>query len=250
MDRTRLHSILNRLREGALTVEEAFQQLKDLPYQDLDWARLDHHRALRSGIPEVVFGAGKTPEQVAALAAELDAHDGAGLVTRAGAEAYAAVRERVPAARYDERARLIWWGERPAAEAEPLGVVCAGTSDLPVADQAAITAGWLGLRVTRLTDVGIAGVHRLLAERATLESCGALVVVAGMEGALPTAVSGLVDRPVIAVPTSVGYGATFEGLAALLAMLAGCAPGVAVVNIDNGFGAACVAWRILAGRNR
>jgi NCAIR mutase (PurE)-related protein len=246
MDSDRLHSILTELREGALTVEDAFRRLKDLPYQDLDFARLDHHRELRNRMPEVIFGRGKTPDQVAVLAEAVNEHDGAGLVTFATPESCAAVRERVPQANFDERSGLLWWGDRPRLDGPPVGVVCAGTSDLPVADQAGITAGWLGHEVLRITDVGVAGVHRLIDARRELDRAGVLIVVAGMEGALASAVAGLVSAPIVAVPTSVGYGANFEGLAALLAMLSSCSPGVSVVNIDNGFGAAAVAHRILA----
>ena len=247
MNRDRLQALLAQVRQGALSVEEACDRLRDLPFQDLGFARLDHHRDLRSGMPEVIFARGKTPDEVAELAAALEAHDGAGLVTHASPEVFARVRARVPAAAYAERARLIRWGRRDRVPARPVAVVCAGTSDLPVADEAALTADWLGHEVVRVTDAGVAGLHRILDARAIFGDAGAIVVVAGMEGALPSVVAGLVACPVVAVPTSVGYGASFEGLAALLAMLNSCSPGVAVVNIDNGFGGAVVAHRILCG---
>ncbi len=245
MDRERLRSLLADLEAGSLTVEQALERLRDLPFEDLGFARLDHHRSLRNGMPEVILARGKTPEQVGELASRLEAADGAGLVTRASAEHWEAVRRRVPASRWEERAGLILWGERPRRATAPLGVVCAGTSDLPVAEEAALTAEWLGHEVLRAYDVGVAGLHRLLSVREQIARAGVLIVVAGMDGALPSVIAGLEPQPVIAVPTSTGYGSSFEGLSALLAMLNSCAPGVLVVNIDNGFGAAAAAHRIL-----
>ena len=220
-------------------------RLAALPYEDLDFARLDHHRALRKGFPEVVYGLGKTPEQVAALAESILRRSDRLLVTKTSPESHAAVLERVADAAYDPTARTITVDRR--ADAEPLpGVVVAGagTSDLPVVAEAAVTAEIMGCAVERISDVGVAGLHRLLDQLPTLREAKVVVAVAGMEGALPSVVGGLVSAPVIAVPTSVGYGASYDGLAALLAMLNSCAPGVAVVNIDNGFGAGYLAAQI------
>ena len=212
-----------------------------------DDARPDLHRELRTGQAEAIYGPGKTPEQVRDLVAALAAaSEGPVFVTRATPEQHAAAVEAVPDAEYHVRARLVVAGRRERSPAGTVLVITAGTSDLPVADEAVVVAESLGLKVERLTDVGIAGVHRVLAERDAIEAADALIVVAGMEGALPSLVAGLTSRPVIAVPTSVGYGAAFDGLAALLGMLNACSGGVAVVNIDNGFGAAQFARRILA----
>ena len=220
-------------------------RLAALPYEDLDFARLDHHRALRKGFPEVVYGLGKTPEQVAAIAASILRRSDRLLVTKTGPETYAAVREGAADAVYDPTARTITVDRRVDAEPVPGVVVAsAGTSDLPVVAEAAVTAEIMGCRVERISDVGVAGIHRLLDHLPALRGARVVVAVAGMEGALPSVVGGLVAAPVIAVPTSVGYGASYDGLAALLAMLNSCAPGVAVVNIDNGFGAGYLAAQI------
>jgi NCAIR mutase (PurE)-related protein len=217
-------------------VDAVLAALRDLPYEDLGFAKLDHHRELRTGIPEVVLGTGKTPEHVGLIAERIAARAGRLLVTRATPEHYAAVQARVPDAVYHQEARAITL-ERTAVPRRPgVTVLCAGTADLPVAEEAAITAEMMGSAVERHYDVGVAGIHRLLDRLDRLRRARALVVVAGMEGALPSVVAGLVSVPVIAVPTSVGYGASFGGLAPLLAMLNSCAAGVAVVNIDNGFG--------------
>ena len=220
-------------------------RLAALPYEDLEFAKLDHHRALRKGFPEVVYGLGKTPEQVATIAESILRHSNRLLVTKTGPESYAAVRERVADAVYDTTARTITVDRRVDAEPVP-GVVVAsgGTSDLPVVAEAAVTAEIMGCQVERISDVGVAGIHRLLDHLPALRRARVVVAVAGMEGALPSVVGGLVAAPVIAVPTSVGYGASYDGLAALLAMLNSCAPGVAVVNIDNGFGAGYLAAQI------
>ena len=222
-------------------METAVERLRDLPYEDLGFAKVDHHRALREGFPEVVLGMGKTPAQVAAIAARLVERSGRLLVTRAGPEHAAAVVGVLPDAVYHESARAITLRRQPVERRPGITVVCAGTSDLPVAEEAALTAEMLGNAVERIADVGVAGVHRLLHRLPELRAARVLVVVAGMEGALPSVVAGLVATPVIAVPTSVGYGASFGGLAALLGMLNACAAGVAVVNIDNGFGAGYMA---------
>lgn len=251
MNAESLRRLLEEVREGGLTIEQALERLRDLPYEDLDFARLDHHRALRTGFPEAVYCAGKTPDQVAMIFERLVARHPRVIGTRAGEDAALAVRARLPDARYHPLARLITVDRTPAPEeteaARPGGriVVCAaGTSDLPVAEEAALTAEFLGSPVTRLWDVGVAGLHRLLEHRAVLGEAGAIIAVAGMEGALAGIVAGLAPAPVIAVPTSVGYGASFGGLAALLTMINSCAPGVAVVNIDNGFGAGHIAHLI------
>ncbi len=223
-------------------------ELRSLPYSDLGFAKVDHHRALRKGFPEVVFGQGKTPEQVAALAVELLKGGDTLLVTRASQEAFDAVTADVPDAAYDVTARAIVVDRRVEPD-QVDGVVVAsgGTSDAPVAREAVVTAELMGCRVTQLLDVGVAGLHRLLGSLDVLQGARVVVAVAGMEGALPSVVGGLVEAPVIAVPTSVGYGASYDGLAALLAMLNSCAPGVSVVNIDNGFGAGYLAAMIARG---
>jgi NCAIR mutase (PurE)-related protein len=241
-----LARLLSDVKAGRVSPAHALERLRDLPFEDLGFARVDHHRALRRGFPEVVFGAGKTPDQVLAITARIAARAQAVLVTRATPETHAAVRGRFPRCRYAELARcLVVPGDPAPALPGRAAVVCAGTSDLPVAEEAALTLEFLGARVDRTYDVGVAGLHRLLARRLRLRRADVLVVVAGMEGALPSVVAGLVEAPVIAVPTSVGYGAAFGGLAALLAMLNSCASGVTVVNIDNGFGAGYAAATLL-----
>ena len=215
-----------------------------------DFARLDYGRQARNGLPEVVYAESKTPEQVAAILEALYARVGTALATRASAAHVAAVQARLPQAVYHELARLITVGPRlrePQADDPYVAVVCAGTSDLPVAEEAALTLEWAGWPVRRVTDVGVAGIHRLFAVEDVLRDAAVCIVVAGMEGALPSVVGGRIGTPIIAVPTSVGYGANFGGLSALLGMLTACAPGITVVNIDNGFGAAAAAHRILRG---
>ncbi len=242
MDRSQIETLLNEVREGRASVAEALERLRKLPFEDLGFAKLDHHRALRTGMPEVIFAESKAPAQVAAIFARMCKAGGNVLATRASREVFEAVRSAEPRSEYHETARAITLKQtEPAAGKGTVGVVCAGTSDLPVAEEAAVTARLMGNTVELVADVGVAGLHRLLAQQRTLESARVLIVCAGMEGALPTVIGGLVDAPVIAVPTSVGYGASLGGLAALLGMLNTCAPNVAVVNIDNGFGAACIA---------
>ncbi|MCS6923000.1 MAG: nickel pincer cofactor biosynthesis protein LarB [Fimbriimonadales bacterium] len=247
MEVERLRALLESVARGAVPVETALDALRDLPYQNLGFARVDHHRALRKGFPEVVFCQGKTPEQVAAIVARL-AERGRVLATRATEAHFQAVRAQLPQAVYHAQARAITVGEPPRPESEQsYGVVlAAGTADIPVAEEAVLTARMMGARVETLYDVGVAGIHRLLEHLPLLHGARAIVVVAGMEGALPSVVGGLVRCPVIAVPTSVGYGAHFGGLAPLLTMLNACAPGVVVVNIDNGFGAGYAMGLILA----
>jgi NCAIR mutase (PurE)-related protein len=241
-----LQALFDRVRRGDLDPSAAagliLTALRAAPFEDMGFARVDTHRELRQGFPEVILGTGKTPSQIAAIAETIVAHGQALLVTRADPEAYDAVRARVPGATYHPVARAITLaqGDVPAGKGTIL-IACAGTADLPVAEEAAVTATTMGNAVDRLYDVGVAGLHRLLSEQARLQSARVIVVVAGMEGALPSVVAGLVKVPVIAVPTSVGYGASFGGVAALLGMLNGCANGVSVVNIDSGFGGACMA---------
>ncbi|HEY2431495.1 MAG TPA: nickel pincer cofactor biosynthesis protein LarB [Vicinamibacterales bacterium] len=249
MNRQQLRTLLDDVRSGGTTTEAAHEQLlqflRQSPFEDLGFARVDHHRQLRQGFPEVVFGQGKTPGQIAAIGKTLV---GAGqnlLVTRTVADAHRAVASEVPAARFHEVARCITCEVHPAPKGHgTIVIAAAGTADLPVAEEAAVTAEIMGNTVDRVYDVGVAGLHRLLKEHARLTAARVIVVCAGMEGALPSVVAGLVDVPVLAVPTSVGYGASFGGLTALLAMLNSCATGVSVVNIDNGFGAAAIASSI------
>jgi len=249
MDPRSLKLLLEQVRAGALTPEDAAERLATLPYEDLGFAKLDHHRALRRGFPEAVFGAGKTKEQVAAIVERIAARGQRVLVTRTNAEVHAHVAAVRPDAQFHEAARCLTVAAGPAAPlAGRIAIAAAGTSDLPVAEEAAVTAEFHGAVVERVFDVGVAGLHRLLDRTPTIRSADVVIVVAGMEGALPSVVAGLVEAPVIAVPTSVGYGASFQGLAALLAMLNSCASGVGVVNIDNGFGAAHLACLILRGR--
>ena len=240
-----LRRLLEMVRAGDVSVAEALARLKFMPYEDIGFAKLDHHRLLRRGFAEVVLCRGKTPEQVAGIARHMATSSGTTLATKASPEVFEAVRQTAPGARFHQSAGLIVIGEPAPMVAEGyILVVTAGTGDIPVAEEAAVTAETIGSRVERAYDVGVAGLHRLLDCKELLLGASVVVAVAGMEGALASVVSGLVDVPVIAVPTSVGYGASFEGLAALLGMLNSCSPGVAVVNIDNGFGAGYMAGLI------
>jgi NCAIR mutase (PurE)-related protein len=240
-----LRDLLNEVRAGTRTVESALDRLRDLPFEDLGYARLDHHRALRTGFPEVVFCEGKRVDQIVEILERLTQKHPSVLATRASREVYEAVATRIPAAAYFDDARIIQIGMNSVEPTQTtVLVVCAGTADVPVAEEAAVTAGALGSRVEKLYDVGVAGVHRLLAARDRLNGANVIVVVAGMDGVLPTIVGGLVAAPVIAVPTSVGYGTGLGGVSALMTMLNACAPGIAVVNIDNGFGAGYMAHLI------
>ena len=242
MNEAQLRSLLEQLREGAVGVDQAVDKLRNLPYEDLGYAKVDHHRALRTGNPEVIFAEGKSAAQVAAIFERMALAGGNVLATRASRAVFDAVVAVEPRAEFHETARAITLAQTTALAGKGvIGVVCAGTSDLPVAEEAAVTARLMGNTVDLVADVGVAGIHRLLAQQNTLKSARVLVVCAGMEGALPTVVGGLVNAPVIAVPTSVGYGASLGGVAALLGMLNTCSPNVSVVNIDNGFGAACIA---------
>jgi hypothetical protein len=242
-----LRALLGEVASGASSIADAERRLAWAPVEDLDFARVDHHRALRHGFPEVVFGQGKTPDQVVALAVRIAERGEGFLATRLAPEAREPLRSALPAIELNELGRTAYMAPAQPVERRTRGtvlVVTAGTSDLPVAEEAAVTARAYGNPVERLTDVGVAGIHRILSARDTLSSAAVVIVIAGMEGALPSVVGGLVSVPVIAVPTSVGYGASFGGLSALLGMLNSCASGVTVVNIDNGFGAAAAASRI------
>jgi NCAIR mutase (PurE)-related protein len=243
--REALIALLQQVKAGELLPEAAAERLASLPFEDLGFARIDHHRHLRTGMPEVVFAAGKTPQQTAAILECIVADGSAALATRAEQAAYEATLHVLPAAVYHATARCIVVGEA-LKHGGTVAVLCAGTSDLPVAEEAAVTAETFGAKVLRFYDVGVAGLHRLLAVLPDLRTADAVVVCAGMEGALPSVVGGLVDAPVIAVPTSVGYGAAFGGFAALLGMMNSCSSNVVVVNIDNGFGAGANAARIAA----
>ncbi len=243
-----LRDLLDQVREGrtdpAAALDRILTALRDQPFEDLGFAKVDHHRAFRQGFPEVILGLGKTPAQIAAIAAEIVRRGHPLLVTRADEAAWNAVKVEVAGAQYHEIARCITLKGPIAPGVGSIALCCAGTSDVPVAEEAAVTAELLGNTVDRLYDIGVAGLHRLLAQRSRLEAARVIIVVAGMEGALPSVVAGMVGVPVIAVPTSIGYGASFGGVAALLGMLNSCANGVSVVNIDNGYGAGCIASMI------
>jgi NCAIR mutase (PurE)-related protein len=247
-----LRKLLQEVKAGELGIDEALSALRDLPYQDLDYAVLDHHRELRKGFPEVVFCQGKTSSQVVGILTELSRRHQRVMATRADEETFEAVQKTIPQATYHSQARIILvdkGSEESKAATEGSGyvlVISAGTSDIPVAEEAAVTLEILGSRVERMYDVGVAGLHRLLDRRQSLFAAKVIIAVAGMEGALASVVGGLVACPVIAVPTSVGYGASFNGLAPLLTMLNSCAPGVSVVNVDNGFGAGYFAHSIMS----
>jgi NCAIR mutase (PurE)-related protein len=244
VDREKIKALLESVSRGRLSVEEALARLRHLPYEDLRFAKVDLHRSLRGGAPEAVFCQGKTAEQVVAIVSSLAAQHDNILATRATPEIYEGVRGAGLRARYHSEARVVVVNPTPVEGVGLIAVVSAGTSDVPVAEEAAVTAEALGNRVERVYDCGVAGLHRLLDHYPVLQEANVIIAVAGMEGALPSVIGGLVDRPVIAVPTSVGYGASFGGIAALLAMLNSCAPGVSVVNIDNGYGAGAQASQI------
>ena len=242
MNTDRIRKILEAVSQQSISVEEASQELRFLPFEDLGFVKIDHHRQLRRGFPETVFGPGKTPEQIAKIAARLASQDQNVLVTKTTEEAYRALAKELPEARWHAEARSIVVERHRRARAGGLVLVMsAGTSDIPIAEEAALTADLMGSRVERVFDVGVAGIHRLASHQELLTQATVVVVAAGMEGALPSVVAGLIAVPVVAVPTSIGYGASFGGLSALLAMLNGCSSGVAIVNIDNGFGAGYLA---------
>ena len=234
--------MLKQVKSGATTVDDALAQLADFPYEELGFAKIDHHRALRRGFPEVIFGPGKTPQQIATIAEHLAARNDKVLVTKVSDDVYDVVRQRLPDAEYHPVPRAISVNRaKKATRRRGIMVISGGTADIPVAEEAALTAELMGNKVERSYDVGVAGVHRLLDHLPKLRQAKVIIAVAGMEGALPSVVSGLVAVPVIAVPTSVGYGASLEGVAALLTMLNSCSAGISVVNIDNGFGAGYLA---------
>jgi NCAIR mutase (PurE)-related protein len=242
MDRDQLRGIFEQVRCGAIDVDAAVARMRHMPFEDLGFAKIDHHRELRHGMPEVIFAKGKTPSQVAAIAGRLLDHSQNVLITRADAACAELVTRELPEAEYLPLSGVIrFWRDRTIQGKGSIAVVCAGTSDMPVAEEAQVTAELMGNTVDTIHDIGVAGIHRLMHNRERLCEARVVVVCAGMEGALPSAVGGLVSCPVIAVPTSVGYGASFNGLAALLGMLNSCSSNVTVVNIDNGFGAGYVA---------
>jgi len=249
MNRRRVEETLLKVKDGQLSVEEALEQLRSLPFEEMGFATIDHHRELRTGFPEIIYCQGKTVEQVVSIAQRIVAAGSDLLATRASREMFEALRQKIPDAEYNEPARAITRLTKKKSgndreSGKTILVISAGTSDIPVAEEAVVTARALGNRVERIFDVGVAGIHRLFAHKEKIEAAGVIVVVAGMEGALASVIGGLVDKPVVAVPTSIGYGASFHGLAALLGMLNSCAAGVTVVNIDNGFGAGYAAGLI------
>ena len=238
MDQEQLRALLEQVRSGATGVDQAIERMRHLPFEDIGFAKVDHHRALRHGMPEVVFGLGKTPDHISAIAATLLAKANNVLITRTTPEVAARLKREHPEAEYFPTSGAVRvWRDRRLRGKGTIAVVCAGTSDLPVAEEASVTAETMGNEVDSITDIGVAGIHRLMHNRDRLSSARVVIVCAGMEGALPSVVGGMVAAPVIAVPTSIGYGASFQGLAALLGMLNSCASNVTVVNIDNGFGA-------------
>jgi pyridinium-3,5-biscarboxylic acid mononucleotide synthase len=242
MDRDQLRTLFEQVRSGAMDVDSAVHRMRHMPFEDLGFAKVDHHRELRHGMPEVILAKGKTPEQVAAIAERLLMHSNNILITRADRQCAEMVVSKLPGAEYMPLSGAIrFWRDRTIQGKGLISVVCAGTSDMPVAEEAQVTAELMGNEVDTIHDIGVAGIHRLMHNRERLSKARVVVVCAGMEGALPSAVGGLVSCPVIAVPTSVGYGASFNGLAALLGMLNSCSSNVTVVNIDNGFGAGYVA---------
>jgi NCAIR mutase (PurE)-related protein len=247
MRRDHARDLLEQVASGKLAPEKALDALAFQPAESLEFATIDHHRALRQGFPEVIFGEGKTDDQIVAIAQRIAEHGNGVLATRVSASAAKAVQGALPGAEWNALGRTVYVRGNSAVPVSKgtVLIVTAGTSDLPVAEEAAVTAGAAGCAVARLTDVGVAGIHRILSKRSELTDAAVVIVVAGMDGALPSVVGGLVRVPVIAVPTSVGYGASFQGIAALLTMLNSCASGITVVNIDNGFGAAMAAARIL-----
>ena len=250
-----LKGLLDSVRDGTVSVDQAIGRLKNLPFEDLGFAKIDHHRSLRRGFPEVVYGPGKSTEEAIEIVASLAGGGTPILVTRTEESTYSGIASRFPQARWHERARAITLcPDGVEAQEEPatgtVAVLSAGTSDIPVAEEAALTAELMQCRVSRTFDVGVAGIHRLLAQRKRLDAADVTVVVAGMDGALPSVVSGMTSTPLVAVPTSVGYGASFGGLAALLTMLNACSPGVGVVNIDNGFGGGYLAGMICRSANQ
>jgi len=240
--KSQLEDILKKVSEGKLSPEDALEKLRDYPYQDLGFAKIDHHRELRKGLPEIIFGLGKTEDQIFKIAREILKKGANLLITKVESHVYEKIKKKIPKIQYNRLAQAIYLKQkRPTLGKGKIVIMTAGTSDIPVAEEASVTCDMLGNEVERIYDVGVAGLHRLFGEYEKIKSARVIITVAGMEGALPSVVAGLVSVPIIAVPTSIGYGASFQGLAALLAMLNSCPGGVAVVNIDNGFGAAYLA---------
>lgn len=238
MTRNEIKNLLTEIKDGSKSVEDALEVLQNFPYTDLGFAKIDHHREMRTGYPEIVYCAGKTPEQVAAIFRVMAAKENNVLGTRADEKVFESVKAIIPDAVYYQVARIVSiQRKKTESPSTKIAVITAGTSDMPVAEEAAVTAELLGNKVVRIYDAGVAGIHRLVDKLPEIKTCRVIIVIAGMEGALASVVGGLVDKPVIAVPTSVGYGANFGGISALLAMLTSCSSGVTVVNIDNGFGA-------------
>ncbi len=252
MDKDTVVKLLNAIYEGKVNVGDAYAELQELPYKDLGFARLDTHRAIRQGMPEVIYCPGKTVEQIMAIACALREKHNLIVGTKAAPELAASIKKQMPEVNYYPQGKILLWGEMPAASESKfaISIVTAGTADLPIAEEAALYLQASGVGVQRINDVGVAGLHRLLSELPQLRKSSACIVVAGMDGALPSVVAGLLATPVIAVPTSVGYGASFAGIAPLLTMLNSCAAGLTVVNIDNGFGAAVAALRIMHSTKR
>ena len=244
MDEIRIRKLMQDVAGGVVSAGEAVERLKMLPFEDMDFAKIDHHRSLRRGFPEVVFCAGKTPEQIVAISGRITGHGSNLLATRCSAEVFAKVAPHIPGAEWHEAASLFAVETNRVERKGRVAVVSGGTADIPVAEEAVQTAHYFGCLVERFNDVGVAGIHRLFSSMEEIRKSDVIVVVAGMEGALASVVAGIADSPIVAVPTSVGYGASFGGVAALLAMLNSCAGGVTVVNIDNGFGAAYAAAMI------
>lgn len=248
-----LKKLIKQIKSGKTCIEEAYAKLKALSFEDLGFAKVDHHRSLRKGFPEVIYCEGKTTPQIIKIAKRIIKNGNNVLATRASTKVFSAVKKAISKAKYNKDARIITiTSGKTSSRAKKTGkllVVTAGTADIPAAEEAAATAEFLNIGTERLFDVGVAGIHRLLKHTKDLHAADVIIVVAGMEGALASVVGGLINKPVIAVPTSVGYGASFKGIAPLLTMLNSCAPGISVVNIDNGFGAACVAFSILQLKN-
>ncbi|GER92558.1 1-(5-phosphoribosyl)-5-amino-4-imidazole-carboxylate carboxylase [hot springs metagenome] len=245
MDIKKLESLLNDLKNSKISISAALDALKNLPYEDIDFAKIDHHRGMRNGIPEVIFAQNKKTDDAVAIALAMLEKSGRFLITKATEEIYKALIKAIDSKKlkFYPKSKIISYGETKNKKGHVL-IISAGTSDIPVAEEAEVTASFLGSRTERLYDVGVAGIHRLLSHRKLIQKTKVIIVAAGMEGALPSVVGGLTDKPVIAVPTSVGYGTSLGGLTALFAMLNSCVPGIAVVNIDNGFGAGCLAHKI------
>jgi len=236
--KTELEEILEKVSKSEMSPEDAFLKLKEYPYQDLGFAKVDHHREARRGFPEIIYGQGKTPEQVSRIAVEIARRKHNLLATRIDPAVYAKLRRKIPACQYNPLGKTVYLKQKPSSPGKgTIVIITAGTSDIPVAEEAAVTCEMMGNAIERIYDVGVAGLHRLFGELEKIRKARIIIAVAGMEGALPSVLAGLVNVPIIAVPTSVGYGASLQGIAALLAMLNSCPGGVAVVNIDNGFGA-------------